>query len=74
MTEKFNEIHGVVDRLLQETGEYSPVELLLSEGRLSYADYEAWRCGTAATLAELLAGNPVRIIALLTEAGRYVSR
>lgn len=73
MTEKFNEIHGVVDRLLQETGEYSPVELLLSEGRLSYADYEAWRCGQAATLAELLAGNPVRIIALLTEAGRYVA-
>lgn len=73
MAENFKEIHGVVDRLLLEQGEYSPVELLLAEGRLTYSDYEAWRCGQVATLEEVLAGNPSRICAMLKEAGSYAA-
>jgi hypothetical protein len=72
MTEKFPEIQSIVDQLLLEQGEYSPVELLLAEGRLSYADYEAWRCGQIATLEEVLAGNAERIIKLLTQSVKYV--
>lgn len=32
-----------VDRILLEQGEYSPLELILFDGMLAYADYEAWR-------------------------------
>jgi len=71
VAEKFQEAHAVVDRLLLEQREYSPVELLLAEGRLSYSDYEAWRCGQIATLEEVLAGNPLRISNLLEQAGKY---
>jgi len=71
MTRKFQEIHAVVDRLLQEQGEYSPIELLLAEGRLSYCDYESWRCGQIAALEDVLAGNPQRIGILLNHACQY---
>lgn len=71
--DNFKEIHGIIDRLLLEQGEYSPLELLLAEGRLSYSDYEAWRCGQVATLEEVLAGNPARICAMLKEAGNYAA-
>lgn len=69
--EDFQRIRSEVDRLLLEQGIYSPVELLLAEGRLSYPDYEAWRHGRVIALEEVLAGNPARIRALLDEAGRY---
>lgn len=69
--EEFQEIRFAVDRLLLEQGVYSPVELLLAEGRLSFPDYEAWRCGQLATLEEALAGNPARIRTLLKQAGQY---
>ena len=45
-------IHGAVDRLLMEQGEYVPVELLLHLGRLPYARYEAWRHGEEAGYLE----------------------
>lgn len=38
-----------LDRLLLEQGCYTPLELLLAEGRLLYSDYETWRQGNAAT-------------------------
>ncbi len=69
--EEFQEIRFAVDRLLLEQGVYSPVELLLAEGRLLFPDYEAWRCGQLATLEEALAGNPARIRTLLQQAGQY---
>lgn len=74
MTEEFQEIHGAVDRLLLEQGVYAPVELLLAEGRLTFSDYEAWRCGQIATLEEALAGNPARIRTLLQQAGQYAGK
>lgn len=73
MVADFREIRCAVDRLLLEQGVYSPVELLLAEGRLSFPDYEAWRCGQIATLEEALAGNPVRIRSLLKQAGEYAA-
>lgn len=74
MTAGYQEIHGAVDRLLLEQGVYSPVELLLAEGRLSFADYEAWRCGRIATLEEVLSGNTTRIRSLLQQAGQYAEK
>lgn len=73
MVADFQEIRFAVDRLLLEQGVYSPVELLLAEGRLSFPDYEAWRCGQIATLEEALAGNPARIRGLLEQAGQYAT-
>jgi len=71
MVADFHEIRFAVDSLLLEQGVYSPVELLLAEGRLSFPDYEAWRCGQIATLDEALAGNSARIRLLLQQAGEY---
>lgn len=71
MVEDFQKIRSVVDQLLLEQGVYAPVELLLAEGRLSFTDYEAWRCGQIATLEELLSGNPARFRTLLKQAGQY---
>ncbi len=73
MTGNFHEIHAIVDRLLLEQGEYSPLELLLAEARLSYTDYEGWRCGLISTLDEVLAGSPERIRSMLEVAARYAS-
>lgn len=44
------ETQQAVDNLLREQGAYSPLELLLAEGRLIYGDYEAWRKGEQAYL------------------------
>lgn len=66
-------IQAAVDRLLLEQGFYAPVDLLMSEGRLRYADYEAWRCGKTDTLAELLLGNPERIQEALVQAADYAA-
>ena len=52
------ETREAVDRLLFEQGTYTPLELLLAEGRLMYADYEAWRGGQCDYLEALLFGDP----------------
>lgn len=72
--EEVTQIHGTVDRLLQEQSRYVPVELLIRLGRLPYPRYEAWRCGEAPTLEACLAGNPRRIRALLEVAAEWVRR
>ncbi len=60
-----------VDKLLMEYGEYRPLELLLSEGRLTYSDYEAWRGGEIAYLADALFGDPHEVDQLLQHAEQY---
>ena len=65
------EIRTQVDRLLLEQGEYLPLELLLTEGRLDYADYEAWRGGEAGLLEERLFGDADQIKRDLLEAAAY---
>lgn len=63
-----------VDRLLLEQGEYLPLEFLLQEGRLIYADYEAWRNGELNTLDEVLFGDHEHIQQQLTQAADYLQR
>jgi len=65
---------ALVDQLLLEQGEYLPLELLLREGRLQYADYEAWRLGEQALLADALFGDLEHIRQLLFDAEGYLQR
>ena len=86
MNQADKETREAVDQLLFEQGTYTPLELLLAEGRLLYADYEAWRGGQCDYLEELLFGDPeqsydlmqraedyARALGLAPETQRYVS-
>ncbi|MBL3527174.1 MAG: hypothetical protein JMN27_13045 [gamma proteobacterium endosymbiont of Lamellibrachia anaximandri] len=68
-----NPIQQAVDQLLLEQGEYSPLELLLAEGRLDYSDYEAWRTGEIPRLERVLFGDPENLDGLLAEAQEYAT-
>jgi len=68
------EIETRVDELLLEQGEYVPMELLLQEARLEYADYEAWRHGDIDRLEEALFGDPQQVCDLLRHAAEYLER
>ncbi len=68
------EIQQAVDNLLHEQGAYSPLELLLAEGRLLYSDYEAWRNGEQAYLEDALFGDPEQVYHLLDQAADYTGR
>lgn len=61
-----------IDQLLQEQGEYRPLDFLLREGRLSREDYEAWRNGEIDRLDEMLFGDPGQIMEQLQEAADYL--
>ncbi len=74
MNNKPQHIQYPVDQLLQEQGEYLPLEFLLQEGRLTYADYEAWRNGELNTLDEALFGDRQHIKQQLIEAADYLQR
>ena len=67
-------IQHQVDQLLLEQGEYQPLELLLREGRLHYADYEAWRNGELDSLDEALFGDPEHIQQQLSDAENYLQK
>jgi len=60
-----------IDHLLLEQGEFNPLEFLLAEGRITYADYEAWRNGEISRLEDALFGDPDQIRIQLDEAGAY---
>ena len=64
-------VQQTVDRLLLEQGTYSPLELLMAEGRLLFADYEAWRAGQYRFLDERLFGDPGQSNDLLQQAATY---
>ena len=64
-------VQRAVDKLLLEQGSYTPLELLLAEGRLLFADYEAWREAQSRYLDESLFGDPGQIQALLQQAAVY---
>jgi hypothetical protein len=65
-------VYYQVDQLLLEQGEYLPLELLLQEGRLSYADYEAWRNGELERLDQVLFGDPDHVRQQLVAAEQYL--
>ncbi|NOZ53201.1 MAG: hypothetical protein GXP08_08675 [Gammaproteobacteria bacterium] len=69
-----NQIQFSVDQMLLEQGEYSPLGLLLQEGRLGYDDYEAWRNGEIEYLDTVLFGDFEQITELLTQAQHYLQR
>jgi hypothetical protein len=71
MNQADKEAREAVDRLLFEQGVYTPLELLLAEGRLLYADYEAWRGGQCDYLEELLFGDPEQSYDLMKRAEAY---
>ncbi|MBF0255120.1 MAG: hypothetical protein HQL47_01385 [Gammaproteobacteria bacterium] len=60
-----------LDQLLHQQGEYLPLELLLAEGRLLYADYDAWREGRIERLDEQLFGDSEGCAELLSQAAAY---
>ncbi len=64
-------IQAVVDELLLDFGRYEPLELLQREGRLLYADYEAWRGGEVESLDDLLMGAADAIKQQLQLAAAY---
>ena len=68
------EIQQTVDQLLMEQGSYTPLELLLAEGRLLYCDYESWRSGELSDLASTLFGDPKKCQQLLYIANRYANK
>lgn len=69
-----HQIHYQVDQLLLEQGEYLPLEFLLREGRLFYADYELWRNGELDTLDQTLFGDSEQIRQQLLLAEEYLQR
>ena len=71
MSQTDKETREAVDRLLFEQGVYTPLELLLAEGRLLYADYEAWRGGQCDYLEDLLFGDPEQSYELMKRAQAY---
>jgi len=71
MNQTDKETREVVDRLLFEQGVYTPLELLLAEGRLLYADYEAWRGGQCDCLEDLLFGDSEQSYDLMKRAADY---
>ena len=65
------EVRSTLDELLLEQGCYTPLELLLAEGRLLYGDYERWRNGEIALLEESLFGDPNQVEEILRLAEEY---
>jgi len=74
LTDEDSQIRFRLDQLMQEQGEYLPLELLLAEGRLDYADYEEWRSGDTFDLAGRLFGDPEQIERELAAAAAYARK
>jgi len=64
-------VRQAIDQLLLEQGVYKPLELLLAESRLLYADYEAWRMGKGGFLDECLFGDPGQSRAFFEQGAAY---
>lgn len=63
-----------VDSQLMEQGAFTPLELLLTSGRLVYTDYERWRMGELEFLDEALLGSPKRIRTQVDNAITYAKK
>ena len=64
-------LQAQIDALLLEQGAFTPLELLLVNGRLLYADFEAWRRGEVGRLDEVLMGRREAIREELEQAAAY---
>ena len=74
MTVDVRAVHGAVDGIVLDHGAYLPIELLLTQGRLDYQAYEAWRYGTGEWLEDALLGNVDRIRAQLEVAAAWARK
>ncbi|NIB43907.1 hypothetical protein HBA55_30170 [Pseudomaricurvus alkylphenolicus] len=75
MTESIdNQLQTQIDGQLMEQGAFTPLDLLLSSGRLTYIDYEQWRQGNQPYLDETLLGSPKRIRQQLDAAVAYAKQ
>ena len=61
-------LQSQIHKQLMEQGAFTPLDLLLSNGRLGYADYERWRAGEIEFLDQAFLGSPKRIDTLLQQA------
>ena len=57
-----------------EQGEFTVLELLITNGRLTYSDYERWRMGELEFLDQAFLGNPERIRTQLVSAIAYATK
>ena len=64
-------LQAQIDALLLEQGAFAPLELLLVNGRLLYADFEAWRRGEVGRLDEVLMGRREAVREELEQAAGY---
>lgn len=48
-----NAVSYAVDEIITDLGYYSPLELLLRQGRIRYFDYESWRVQNSGTQRKL---------------------
>ena len=64
-------LNTVIDEIISDLGYYSPIELLLRQGRLRFSDYEDWRYGKTELLTEQLMGSAKRVNSLLESAHDY---
>lgn len=72
-TDRHNpDISQAVDQIIGDVGYYSPLELLLRQGRLPYADYENWRSGRLEFIDSALMGSARRINSALESARDYL--
>jgi hypothetical protein len=67
-----NTVNYAVDEIITDLGHYNPIELLLRQGRLRYADYESWRNGEIDYIYDAFMGSSKRIFILLNSAQDYV--
>lgn len=65
------EAQATAQRLLEEHGAWSPLELLLATNRLPYDDYRAWRRGERATLDDTLDGGTRGVSNLMTALAKW---
>ncbi len=66
-------IHNQVDSILFEEGSFSPLNWMLKEGHLDYADYQNWKKGQAEFLEDHFKTALKEIISALDAVRDYVS-
>jgi hypothetical protein len=64
-------LQSQIHNQLMEQGAFTPLDLLLFNGRLAYSDYESWRAGEIEFLDQAFLGSPKRIDTLLQQAVAY---
>lgn len=67
-------LQSLVDTQLMEQGAFTPLELLLTSGRLVYTDYERWRQGELEFLDQAFLGSPKRIRTQVESAVAYAKK